>query len=106
MQRKTYKVTVGTLVVEDAIMSAREPPTTYKKFNSHFQWQDPPPIYVCRVYFPIGGMEHIWCHVSFPLIMGVLMISEEKEGSWKEICKAYISQKRWKKIEVFKIESI
>lgn len=72
----------------------------YTNFSIQFKWWDPTPLlHVCTSPL-VEGCTH-WCHVSFLLIMGVLMISDVKEGSWKEqkrvkVWKGYIKPKKSK----------
>lgn len=58
--------------------------TSHYIFSHSHSVVGPNPIYVHVYTFPLVQGSTYWCHVSFPLVMGDLMISEEKEGSWKE----------------------
>lgn len=57
-------------------MSQREPPTTIF-FHPFYNGGTQPHLYA-RVHSPLVEQSTYWCHVSFPLRMGVLIISEEK----------------------------
>ena len=100
---QTTKVSIQRCVEDDNIMHAKkghnktggiytccggydhEPKgTSHYIFSHSHSVVGPNPIYVHVYTFPLVQGSTYWCHVSFPLVMGDLMISEEKEGSWKE----------------------